>query len=198
MDSYLTIEGSSKGTFKDKKSSFYGLLYHVITHDEAKNILKQIRKEYYDATHYCYAYRMLDASLKINEHYSDDGEPSNTAGIQILYELRKAELINVLAIVVRYYGGIKLGVPGLIEAYKAATSEAIAHAVIVKKEVQVSFSITCSFNQISQVMNLVKKYSMTILSQEFTENCSYQVECPYKHFDKVKQEFGPLNIHMNA
>ncbi len=95
MDNFLTIENESKGIYKEKRSSFIGLLFPVNNQEEIKNILKQIRKEYYDAHHHCYAYRILDDSHQIIEYCSYDVEPANTAGIQILYELRKAQLLKV-------------------------------------------------------------------------------------------------------
>ena len=152
MDSYITIESVSEGVFKDRKSKFIAVARPVRNENEMKQALNDIKSEYYDATHHCYAYRFLDKNFQIVEHWSDDGEPSNSAGIQIYYAIKKFELLNLLVVVIRYYGGVKLGVPGLINAYKSSALEALENAAKIEKKLTKYFSISFTYEQMSKVM----------------------------------------------
>ena len=129
-DRYRSIEAPSTGVYKDNGSKFLAFAYPVETEEQAKEHIAALRKEYFDARHHCYAWRIgLEGALW---RANDDGEPSSTAGRPILGQLLSAELSDILVVVVRYFGGVKLGVPGLIKAYKTATAEAIAAARIVE------------------------------------------------------------------
>lgn len=173
MDEYFTISTETRGVFKDRKSSFYGFIFPIANQNQIKDILKSIKKEYHDAVHHCYAYRLLSDNKQIIEFYTDDGEPANTAGLPILNELRKQDLCNVLAVVVRYYGGIKLGVPGLIHAYREAIRIAINEATIIQQDVTIPLKLEFDFEKLNTVMNLIKRDSVQIVQQNYSNKCSY-------------------------
>lgn len=198
MDDYRTISTEAKGVFKDRKSSFYGFVFPVASQTQIKDILKNIRKEYHDAVHHCYAYRLLSDNQQIMEFYTDDGEPANTAGIPILNELRKHDLCNVLAVVVRYYGGIKLGVPGLIHAYREAIRLALQEASIVQREVTVPLQLEFAFDKLNTVMNLIKRNSVQIVQQDFSDRCSIHLLCPKKNIELFTNELKQHNILVYA
>lgn len=198
MDEYRTISTGTKGVFKDRKSSFYGFIFPVADQSQIKNILKNIKKEYHDAVHHCYAYRLLTDNQQLTEFYTDDGEPSNTAGIPILNELRKHDLCNILAIVVRYYGGIKLGVPGLIHAYREAIRLALKEATIIQREVTVPLQLVFAFEKLNAVMNLIKRNSVQIVQQDFSDSCKMNLLCPKKNIDHFTNELKLHNILLYA
>ena len=175
-DTYKTIAAATEpeGNFRDRGSKFIGLLYPIQNEDEAKAILHTVKKQYYDATHHCYAYRFGPTGE--NYRANDDGEPSGSAGKPILNQLLSAEITNVLAVVVRYYGGTKLGVPGLINAYKEATRQAISEAEIVEKTVNDRFEVKFEYVAMNDVMKAVKELSPTIVSQDMGLSCQMVLE----------------------
>ena len=172
-DRYRSIEAPSTGVYKDNGSKFLAFAFPVETEDQAKEHIAALRKEYFDARHHCYAYRLgLDgATWRAN----DDGEPSSTAGRPILGQLLSAELSDILVVVVRYFGGVKLGVPGLIKAYKTATAEAIAAARIVEKTACATCRIGFDYTRMNDVMKIVKEWNLQILSQQFENDCEITV-----------------------
>ena len=172
-DRYRSIEAPSTGVYKDNGSKFLAFAFPVETEDQAKEHIAALRKEYFDARHHCYAYRLgLDgATWRAN----DDGEPSSTAGRPILGQLLSAELSDILVVVVRYFGGVKLGVPGLIKAYKTATAEAIAAARIVEKTACATCRIGFDYTRMNDVMRIVKEWNLQILSQQFENDCEITV-----------------------
>ncbi len=169
-DVYKTILSSSEGFFKDRGSKFFAHAYHVENQTEISDSQKVLRKKYHDARHHCYAYMLgeLDRTSRAN----DDGEPANSSGAPILGQIRSFELTNILIIVVRYFGGTKLGIPGLINAYKSAAADSIANAKIVERTIDDSIEFRCTYNDINQVMRLVKELEMTIISQNMEQECS--------------------------
>ena len=167
---YKTIEKSSEGNFLDKGSKFPAYAYEVSSELEIKTRLNQIKELHPKATHHCYAYKLgLDNN---NYRANDDGEPTGSAGRPILGQIYSNELTNVMIVVVRYYGGTKLGVSGLINAYKKAAQDAINNTNIIEKEVQVCYHLTCNYLQINDLLNFLKKSNVHNLKQEFTESCS--------------------------
>lgn len=168
-DSYLTLAGTSEIIFKEKGSKFLGFAYPVSSEEDIKQVLDGLRKKYYDAHHHCYAYVLGKAM----DHYraNDDGEPNHSAGDPILGQIRSNNLTNVLIVVVRYFGGTKLGVSGLIQAYRTTAAEAIS-ANTIREEI-VSSLIKCSFDyiQMNQVMKIIKDYQLEIIHQEFDNTC---------------------------
>jgi uncharacterized YigZ family protein len=172
-DTYQTITQTSEGIYKEKGSKFLAFAFPINSEDEIKWHIDTLKKEYFDARHHCYAYIW---GFK-QEHYraNDDGEPNNSAGIPILGQIRSKNLTNVLIVVVRYFGGIKLGVSGLIKAYKTAAFDALENAVIIDKQIQKHIHICFDYVQMNQVMKLVKDYEMEIIHQKMDLDC--ELEC---------------------
>ncbi len=165
--SYLTILHPSEGFYKDKGSKFISMSFPVSTEDEIKQCLHLSKKKYFDASHHCYAY-ILGADLT-KFRTNDDGEPNHSAGDPILGQIRSRNLTNVLVIVVRYFGGVKLGVSGLIAAYREAAADSLNKSTIVENEVMVPICLVYHYNATPEVMRLVKEFAITILSQTFNE-----------------------------
>ncbi|MEG2665625.1 MAG: YigZ family protein [Bacteroidales bacterium] len=169
-DVYYTIEAPTQGVYKEKGSKFLSFAFPVVNTEEVKIHLEALRKEYFDARHHCYAY-ILDPEQKIYR-MNDDGEPSSTAGKPIYGQLLSYGLTQVLVVVVRYFGGTKLGTSGLLQAYKTATEEALKAASIIEKNVQKSFRVEFSYPQIHSVMKILKEENLSILSPNFGDNCT--------------------------
>jgi uncharacterized YigZ family protein len=171
-DTYKTISARSEGIYKEKGSKFIAVAIPVLTENDVKDALAMLRKEYYDARHHCYAYILgFDKSAyRIN----DDGEPSGTAGRPIHGQLLSKDLTNTLVVVIRYFGGTKLGVSGLINAYKTATKEALEDAVILEKIVHDIYEISFDYLQMNDVMKLLKDENLHQFNQQFETTCRLQ------------------------
>ena len=169
MDTYKTIKALAEGAYSEKRSKFLAFAIPVRTADEVKQIVAEYQKKYYDARHVCYAY-MLGAE-RLDFRANDNGEPSGTAGKPILGQINSNELTDILIIVVRYFGGIKLGTSGLIVAYRLAAAEAIAAAEIVEKTVDEDITIHFEYPFMNNVMRIVKEEKPQILSQSFDNDC---------------------------
>lgn len=168
-DTYLTIEQPVEALFKDKGSKFIGLAYPVQNEQQVKEILQGLKKEHHTANHHCYAYRL--GADKLTFRANDDGEPSNTAGKPILGQIQSNDLTDILIVVVRYFGGTLLGVSGLIHAYKTTAAEAIKLSKIVEKQILFSYTIHFPFEQLNDVMKILKQSDSKITAQEFDNNC---------------------------
>lgn len=177
--SYHTIETNSEGTYSESRSKFLAFLVPVANEDEALSQVAAIRQKYHDARHVCWAYR-LGASGQTTRS-SDDGEPSGTAGKPILGQLLSHNLTMIVAIVVRYFGGVKLGTSGLIEAYRNATSEAIATATVVERIVEQALEVRFGYDLMGEVMRLVKDADARITKQEFVESCMLRLSLRADH-----------------
>ncbi|MDJ1483277.1 YigZ family protein [Cytophagaceae bacterium YF14B1] len=186
-DTYLTIAAPSEGLYKEKGSKFLAFAYPARTEDEVKDHLTQLRKTYFDARHHCYAY-ILGAD-KTKYRANDDGEPNHSAGDPILGQIRSRNLTDVLVVVVRYFGGIKLGVSGLIQAYRTSASEALETAQIIEKIVMMPFSIQFTYEQMNQVMKLLKDYDAEILSQDFQLVCNLTAAVRKNHYTELLGKF---------
>lgn len=171
--SYRSIAQSVKAQYTQLRSRFIAYAIPVSSEEEAMAELAKLRKTYYDARHLCWAYR-LGAGGE-HQRSNDDGEPSGTAGRPILGQLLSQDLTEILVVVVRYFGGIKLGTPGLIEAYRTATQEALAEATIVEHIVERSFRVDFPYELMGEVMRLVKDSGASITRQEFLTACSLDV-----------------------
>lgn len=169
-DTYKTILEPSEGIFTEKRSKFIALAFPVRTLDEIKTLLDAHQKKYYDARHVCYAYML--GSERTNFRANDNGEPSGTAGKPILGQINSNELTDILVIVVRYFGGIKLGTGGLVVAYKAAAAEAIAAAAIIEKTVDEDVTVLFEYPFMNDVMRIVKEEEPEILDQSYDMDCS--------------------------
>ncbi len=173
-DIYKTIATESEGVFKDKGSKFLAFAYPFEDESELKSYIEPLRKEHFKAVHFCYAYRLgLD---KTNFRANDDGEPSGSAGRPILNVLLSKEMTNILVVVVRYFGGTLLGVPGLINAYKSATEEALLNAEIIEKTVNEVYQVTFGYVQMNDIMKIVKDFDLKIKNQQFDNQCVIEVE----------------------
>ena len=168
-DEYRTIRNDSSGLYKEKGSKFISLAYPVKDEDTVKQKLEQVRKQYHDARHHCYAYRLGYRG----EHYrvNDDGEPSGTAGKPIYGQIMSKEMTNVLIVVVRYFGGTKLGVGGLINAYRTAARDALEQASAVKKTINDCYMVLFDYPLMNKVMRVVKDYNLDVVKQEFEISC---------------------------
>ncbi len=168
-DTYLTVARLSEGLYKEKMSKFISFAVPVSTLDEVKEALARYQKEYYDARHVCWAYMLGAARTEFRAN--DNGEPSGTAGKPILGQINSFGLTNVLIVVVRYFGGIKLGTSGLIEAYRAAAAEAIRANEIIECLVEDDVRIFFEYPFMNDVMRIVKEENATIISQYFDLDC---------------------------
>lgn len=173
-DDYLTIESPSKGLYKDKGSRFIALAWPVESEEQIIELLSSVKKEYHDARHHCYAY-ILGQTGEIYR-MNDDGEPSGTAGKPIYGQLVAAGLSNILVVVIRYFGGIKLGVRGLIDAYKTATLDAIENANVVKKIIYDQIYIEFDYLSMNDVMKVLKEHELPQYDHQFDLNCKLRFQ----------------------
>ena len=183
-DSYLTIAEPAEAIYKERSSKFLTYAYPVENEEEIKELLDALRKQYYDATHHCYAYRLGPQGEAYRAN--DDGEPSGTAGKPILGQLLSANLTNCLVVVVRYFGGTKLGVSGLIQAYKESTAEVIAVSKIVEKTVDSIIKINFDYISMNGVMRVIKEMSPRIDEQIFDNLCSMTLRIRESEAEQLK------------
>jgi uncharacterized YigZ family protein len=169
-DTFQTIKSPAEGIYKEKGSKFIALAFPINSEDEVKGIIQSLRKQYHDARHHCYAY-VLGFEGEV-WRANDDGEPSSTAGKPIHGQLISRNLTNTLVVVIRYFGGTKLGVSGLINAYKSAASEALNNADIITKTINDSYKVNFAYPALNDVMKLVKDEDLIIKEQHFDNNCS--------------------------
>lgn len=190
-DTYRTIESPAEGVFRDRGSKFLAFAYPIIHENELKNILLPLKNEHPKANHHCWAMRLgIDRSVfRIN----DDGEPSGTAGRPILNTLLSRDLTNLVVIVVRYFGGTLLGVPGLINAYKIATEEALKQAVVIEKTVNDIYTINFEYVQMNDVMKVIKDDALAIIDQVFDNDCSITVSIRKTQVNQVLGKLGKIN-----
>ncbi|MBL7733794.1 MAG: YigZ family protein, partial [Chitinophagaceae bacterium] len=180
---YQTIEKPCIAEFKDRGSRFLAYVFPVKDTADFKERLAEIKKEHPKATHHCFAYRLgLDGT---NYRVSDDGEPSGTAGRPILGQIDSKQLTNVLIIVVRYFGGTLLGVPGLINAYKTAAAFALQTTPVVQKPVLENYRLQYDYTQMNEVMKVIKQFDCAVLKQETQLFCSLEIGVPKNRLDEV-------------
>lgn len=190
-EKYLTVSKSVESIYKEKGSKFLSFLYPVTSVEEVKEYLTQLKKKYYDATHHCYAY--IIGYDKETFRMNDDGEPSSTAGKPIYGQLQSNDLTNVLLVVVRYFGGTKLGVSGLIKAYKESSAECIALAEIVEKQVKHKYIIYFAYEDMNVVMNILKQNNAEQKNQIFDLNCQIEVLIDKRNSSKFESSIPPIS-----
>ncbi len=190
MDLYRTIKEKAEGTYSEKRSKFLAFAIPVSTVDEVKTLVAEYQKKYYDARHVCYAY-MLGAERK-EFRANDNGEPSGTAGKPILGQINSNELTNILIIVVRYFGGIKLGTSGLIVAYRLAAAEAIAAAEIIEKTVDEDVKVKFEYPMMNEVMKVVKDMEPQIVSQDFDMDCRMTLRIRKGEAERMKEKLKKI------
>lgn len=190
-DLYKTISSDSEGLYKDRGSRFISLAFPVVSEDEIKEKITHLRKTYHDARHHCFAWR-LGPDME-QYRVNDDGEPSGSAGRPIYGQIQSRELTNILVVVIRYFGGTLLGVGGLINAYRSATSDALDHANIIEKRVEKLIKLNFDYDAMNSVMSIVKEFDLQLLGQHFDLDCSLtlkvwmrQIHSITDRFDKVK------------
>lgn len=190
-DTYKTIETASKEVlFKEKNSKFFGYAYSVTTEEEVKTHLEQLKKQHFSARHWCYAYQIGIEQLSFRAN--DDGEPNNSAGMPIYGQIQSFEVTNILVVVVRYFGGVKLGVGGLISAYKTTAQMALENATIVEKTIDVTFILTFDYKNINKVMRIIKEKKIEIIAQKMELNCEIQIAIRKKNADTIADIFASL------
>ncbi len=186
VTTYNTLESLSEGLFKEKGSKFIAYAVACYSEEEAKNILEGWRKKHPQSRHLCYAYR-LGAEGNVFR-MNDDGEPTNSAGAPILGQLQSYQLTNALIGVVRYFGGVKLGVGGLVSAYRSAAKEAIENGSIITQEIVEWLELSFRYEQMPQIMNFIKKQALVITAQQFEEDCSLSLRVPLALVDFITNE----------
>ncbi len=190
-DNYKTIESPSEEIlFKEKNSKFFGYAFPVSTTDEIKIHIDQLKKQHFGAVHFCYAYQI--GTEKIEFRVNDDGEPSNSAGIPIYGQIQSFGLTNILIVVVRFFGGTKLGVGGLITAYKTTAQLVLENALIIEKTIDVQFKITFDYKNINKVMRIIKEKQLEIHSQKMEENCELLIVTRKKNAERIFDIFDAL------
>lgn len=187
-DTYKTINKPSKETlFKDRGSKFYGYAFPVSTEEEIKGHIEVLKKQHYNARHWCYAWQLG----KNYEHYraNDDGEPSNSAGMPIYGQLQSFDVTNILVVVVRYFGGTKLGVGGLIQAYKTGAKIALEASKIEERTINEDFILQFEYPEMNTVMRIVKDENLNIINQKLELDCEYTISIRKKDANRIFEIF---------
>jgi len=173
-DTYKTIDKSPDPVlFKDKNSKFFGYTFPVQTEDDVKFYSEKLKKEHHAARHWCYAYQL--GTEKISYRANDDGEPNNSAGMPIYGQIQSFDVTNILIVVVRYFGGVKLGVGGLINAYKSTAQMALENSQIIKKTIDVTFLISFDYKNMNTVMRIIKEKQLNITNQKLEMTCQITI-----------------------
>lgn len=191
MNSYLTIDKNASAEFKDRGSRFIAYAYPVVAVDEFKAHLSALKKEHPKAVHHCFAYRLGTDGNTFR--VSDDGEPAGTAGRPILGQIDSRNLTNLTVIVVRYFGGTLLGVPGLINAYKTTAALALQLVPVIEKAIEIPFQISFSYPQLNDVMTILKQHNCSIINQDMGLFCSITAGLPMVILSLAKERLQDLN-----
>lgn len=190
-DSYKTIENPSEEIlYKEKNSKFYGYAFPVTNEEEVKEHILQLKKQHHTARHWCYAFQI--GTEDIYYRTNDDGEPNNSAGAPIYGQIQSFNVTNLLIVVVRYFGGVKLGVGGLISAYKTAAQMALENATIIEKTINIHFVITFDYKNMNKVMRVIKEHQLEIISQKMDMNCQIKIATRKQNEQKIKTIFDNL------
>jgi uncharacterized YigZ family protein len=190
QDSYKSIASPSDGLFKDNGSRFIARAYPVETEEEVKEIVAALKKEYYDARHHVYAYRLGYLGDKFRAN--DDGEPSGSSGRPVLGQIDSCGLSDILVVVIRYFGGIKLGIPGLIRAYKTSTADALANAQIIEKIASRHFRVHFGYMSMNGVMKVMKDMGLEQKNQKFDMECSLETTVRLSQVDSFMERMGDV------
>lgn len=190
MDTYKTISTTSEGLYKEKGSKFISLAFHIESEEEVKEIMDRLKREYYDARHHCYAWRIGNRGESVRS--VDDGEPSSTAGRPILGQILSHELTYTLIVVIRYFGGTKLGVSGLIQAYKEAARDALVTAEIVERTIDSVVKIRFDYLLMNSVMSVIKEFSPDILEQHFDNDCTMQLSIRNREYNSMVEKLEKI------
>ncbi|WP_324069892.1 MAG: YigZ family protein [Flavobacterium sp.] len=190
-DTYKTISSASEEVlYKEKNSKFFGYAFPVSNEEEIKEHLDRLRKEHFSARHWCYAYQI--GTEKIQYRANDDGEPNNSAGMPIYGQIQSFEVTNVMVVVVRYFGGVKLGVGGLISAYKTAAQMTLENSEIVEQTINKFFTISFEYVHLNKVMRIIKEKNLQIVSQKMEMDCEIQISIRKKNVQNLLDTFENL------
>jgi uncharacterized YigZ family protein len=191
QDTYKTIANStSEILFKEKNSKFYGYGFPVSSEDEIKFHLERLRKQHFGAVHFCYAFQIGTESIYYRAN--DDGEPSNSAGMPIYGQIQSYGLTNILIVAVRFFGGIKLGVGGLITAYRTTAQMVLAEAEIIERTIDVHYELVFDYKNMNKVMRIIKEKNLKILTQQMDANCSIKIATRKKNAAVIFDLFSTL------
>ncbi len=190
-DTYKTIEISVENIlFKEKNSKFFGFAIPVTSEIEVKTHLDNLKAEHFSARHWCYAYQIGTENIKFRAN--DDGEPSNSAGMPIYGQIQSFDITNVLVVVIRYFGGVKLGVGGLISAYKTTAQLTLDEANIIEKTIDKKFKITFDYKNMNKVMRIIKEKNVQIINQKMELNCEIEIATRKKNAKEIVDIFTAL------
>lgn len=190
-DTYKTLaKPSEEILYKEKNSKFFGYAFPVTNEDEIKNHLETLRKQHHGAVHFCYAFQL--GTDKIQYRANDDGEPSNSAGMPIYGQIQSFGVTNVLVVVVRFFGGVKLGVGGLISAYRTSAQMALENAEIIEKTIDIFFKIDFDYKNMNKVMRIIKEKNLSIISQNMNESCEITIATRKKNAELIFDIFDNL------
>lgn len=190
-DTYKTIAFPSEEVLlKEKNSKFFGYAFPIESENDVKEIIENLKKQHHTARHWCYAYQI--GTEKIYFRANDDGEPSNSAGMPIYGQIQSFEVTNVLIVVVRYFGGVKLGVGGLISAYKTAAQMALEEAEIIEKTIDIHFIISFDYKNMNKVMRIIKEKNLEIISQKMEMSCEIEIATRKKNAEMIFDIFNSL------
>lgn len=191
-DTYKTIDIASEETlFKEKGSKFFGYAFPVLSEDDVKDCLEVLKKKHHSARHFCYAYQIGVEHTQYRAN--DDGEPNNSAGLPIYGQIQSFEVTNTLIVSVRYFGGIKLGVGGLISAYKKSAQLALTASEIIEKTINVQFKLTFNYNLMNPVMRIIKEKQIEIVHQKLEMDCTYIISVRKSDANRIFQIFETLH-----
>ena len=192
-DTYKTIDkASNEVLFKEKNSKFFGYAFPISDEDDVKNYLETLKKQHHSARHWCYAYQLGTQANTITFRANDDGEPNNSAGMPIYGQLQSFDVTNVLIVVVRYFGGVKLGVGGLISAYKTAAQMALEVSTIVEKTINVNYLISFDYKHMNKVMRIIKERQLQIVNQTLELDCQITISVRLKDSKSIFELFETL------
>lgn len=190
-DTYKTIDQEIEPVlFKDKNSKFYGYAYPVANEDDVKQKLELLKKEHHAARHWCYAYQL--GTETISYRANDDGEPNNSAGMPIYGQIQSFDVTNILIVVVRYFGGVKLGVGGLINAYKTTAQLSLETCKILEKTINIDYLITFDYKNMNKVMRVIKERHLNITNQKLELDCQITISVRKKDSNAVFETFDHL------
>jgi uncharacterized YigZ family protein len=190
-DSFKTIQNPSEEIlFKEKNSKFYGYAFPILSEEEIKPLIEILRKKHFNAGHFCYSFQI--GTSQILHRSNDDGEPSNSAGMPIFGQIQSFELTNILVVIVRYFGGTKLGVGGLISAYKTAAQLTLQNAEIIEKTINIHYLITFDYKNMNKVMRIIKEKNLTIIFQKMETNCVIEIATRKSNADLIHSTFKNL------
>ncbi len=195
MAKFRTIAKPSEGFFKDRNSKFYAFAFPVENEEDIAKYRNDLRKKYHDARHHVYAF-VLGEDKNIYRS-SDDGEPHNSSGPPVLNAIKSFDLTNVLVVVVRYFGGKKLGIPGLINAYRTAAEDALNNAEIIEKIPVISLKLSFGFDKMNDVMKFIKQNSLKILKQDYSDTCSISIEADKENVAKYLSDFEKMKVKVD-